>query len=70
PWYPLPEVAPPGAATGTTPPPPPSAPRDADDVRPPHKPAEVTAWERTAGQGGWHDELGGLLALAGTSAAV
>ncbi|MCU7705169.1 DUF5129 domain-containing protein [Streptomyces albidoflavus] len=70
PWYPLPEVAPPGTATGTTPPPPPSAPRDAGDVRPPHKPAEVTAWERTAGQGGWHDELGGLLALAGAGAAV
>lgn len=69
-WSPLPEVAPPGAAAGATPPPAPSAPRGAGDVRPPRKPAEVAAWERTADRGGWHDELGGLLALAGAGAAV
>ncbi|MFD6042257.1 hypothetical protein ACFWG7_13120 [Streptomyces koyangensis] len=70
PWSPLPEVAPPGAATGATLPSSPSAPHGAGDVRPPRKPAEVAAWERTADQGGWHDELGGLLALAGAGAAV
>ncbi|MEY6563403.1 hypothetical protein AB8B12_00235 [Streptomyces sp. PGLac3x] len=66
PWSPLPEVAPPGA---TTRPPAPSVPHGAGDVPPPRKPAEVTEWERTADQGGWHDELGGLLALAGAGAA-
>ncbi|MFI1313847.1 hypothetical protein ACH4TS_27510 [Streptomyces albidoflavus] len=69
PWSPLPEVAPPGAGTGATPPPAPSAPRGTGNIRLPRKPAEVTAWERTADQGGWHDELGGLLALAGAGAA-
>ncbi|MFD5023999.1 hypothetical protein [Streptomyces sp. NPDC058373] len=70
PWYPLPEVAPVSTAQGATPPSAPAAPRSTGDVRPPRKPAEVTAWEQTADKGGWHDEVGLLLALAGGGAAM
>ncbi|MFI0512952.1 hypothetical protein RKD19_002368 [Streptomyces canus] len=54
---PLPSYAAPVAA-------PPTGVRPAP-VAPPPKPAEVEEYERIAEQGGWHDQAGGMLVVAG-----
>ncbi|WP_436737374.1 hypothetical protein [Streptomyces sp. BBFR102] len=70
PGYPLPDIAPVGAAKGATPPSVPSAPRSSGEVRLPRKPAEVTVWEQSVGKGSWHGEVGLLSACAAAGAAM
>ncbi|GAA3496079.1 hypothetical protein GCM10019016_031800 [Streptomyces prasinosporus] len=70
-----------GSGKGAAPIPayPDAAPLRADAVPPngrtpapsvPPKPETVTAYERIAGEGGWHDETGCLLVLAGAGGAI
>ncbi|WP_405516174.1 hypothetical protein [Streptomyces canus] len=54
---PLPSYAPPAGASATG--------VRATPVAPPPKPAEVEEYERIADQGGWHDEAGWILIVAG-----